>query len=283
MRSEVFVGSEALASGAVSPYELRRWHRSLFRDVYLPARCEPSLRDRTVAAWLWSKGRGVIAGVAASALHGAPWVDVTTPIELIGGSTRRQPGLIVRSESLAPDEITHVAGIPVTTLERTAFDLGRHLPRDLAVARLDALKWATPFRDRDVLRLVDRHPGARGLKALRVALPLVDGGAQSPRETALRLWFVDAGLPRPRTQLPVLEARNRRVRVLDMGWEDFMVGAEYDGDQHRTDRPQYAKDVRVKRTLARLGWKVTFVIKEDRKDDVVQSVWDAMISRGWRP
>jgi hypothetical protein len=113
-------------------------------------------------------------------------------------------------------------------------------------------------------------------------LPLVDGGAASPRETRLRLLLVDAGLPRPTTQIPVVEGRGRLVRVLDMGWEDFMVGAEYDGDQDRTDRPQYAKDVRVKRKLANLGRNVTYVIKEDRPDEIVQSVRDALVSRGWR-
>jgi hypothetical protein len=231
---------------------------------------------------LWSKRRGVIAGAAASALHGAQWVDATEPIELIAGSARRHPGLLVRSETLAPDEITRVAGIPVTTLTRTAFDLARHLPRDEAVTRLDALKYATPYSVEDVMRYAQRYPGARGLKSLRTALPLVDGGAASPRETWLRLLLVEAGLPRPTTQIPVVEGRGRLVRVLDMGWEDFMVGAEYDGDQHRTDRPQYAKDVRVKRKLTNLGWNVTHVIKEDRPEEIVQSVWDAMVSRGWR-
>jgi hypothetical protein len=31
---------------------------------------------------------------------------------------------------------------------------------------------------------------------------------------------------------------------LDMGWEEALVAVEYDGDQHRTDRWQYTKDVR---------------------------------------
>jgi hypothetical protein len=118
---------------------------------------------------------------------------------------------------------------------------------------------------------------------LRKALPLVDGGAASPRETWLRLLLIDAGLPRPTTQLAVVQNRGRRLRTLDLGWEEFMVGVEYDGDQHRTDRPQYAKDVWVKRKLAEFGWKVTFVIKEDRPQEIVRNVREAMISRGWRP
>jgi hypothetical protein len=275
---EVVVGSE---SGR-TPYELSRGYARVLPDVYAIGQHDLSLRERTVAAWLWSKRRGVIAGAAASALHGAHWVDATEPIELIAGSARRHPGLLVRNETLAPDEVTKVAGIPVTTLTRTAFDLARHLPRDDAVARLDALKYATPYSVKDVMRYAQRYPGARGLKSLRTVLPLVDGGAASPRETRLRLLLVDAGLPRPTTQIPVVEGRGRLVRVLDMGWENFMVGAEYDGDQHRTDRPQYAKDVRVKRKLVNLGWNVTYVIKEDRPDEIVQSVWDALVSRGWR-
>jgi hypothetical protein len=99
----------------------------------------------------------------------------------------------------------------------------------------------------------------------------------------LRLLFIDAGLPTPTTQIPVVEGRGKLVRVLDMGWEEFMVGAEYDGEQHRTDRRQYTKDVRVKRKLAGLGWNVTYVIKEDRPDEIVKCVRDALVSRGWRP
>jgi hypothetical protein len=95
------------------------------------------------------------------------------------------------------------------------------------------------------------------LRQLRELLPLVDGGAASPKETWLRLLFIDAGLPRPTTQIPVVDERGRLVRMLDMGWEDFMVGAEYDGDQHRTNRKQYVKDLRVWPKLERMGWNVT--------------------------
>jgi hypothetical protein len=48
--------------------------------------------------WLTSDRRGVIAGVAASALHGAKWVDDTEPIELLVDDRRRQSGLIIRMD-----------------------------------------------------------------------------------------------------------------------------------------------------------------------------------------
>lgn len=31
---------------------------------------------------------------------------------------------------------------------------------------------------------------------------------------------------------------------VDMGWEDIKVAVEYDGDQHRSNRRQYVKDIR---------------------------------------
>jgi hypothetical protein len=214
--AEIFIGSEALAHGKLTEFGLRRRYRAVYPDVYTPKRHELSLRDRTVGAWLWSRRRAVIAGAAASALHGAGWVDHDSAVELIWANTRPPHGVIAREERFAEDEITAVAGLPVTTPARTAFDLGRHLPRHQAVARLDALMRAAPFSVEDVLLLAKRYQGARGLRRLRVALPLVDAGAQSPKESWLRLLLVDAGLPAPTTQIPVLDGY-RVVALLDMG------------------------------------------------------------------
>jgi hypothetical protein len=269
--------------GALTAHELRRWHQRIFRGVYVPRPGDISLRDRIEGAWLRSGSRGVIAGVAASALHGASWVDDGIPIELIWDHARSPSGLLVRNEALADDEITRVAGLPVTTRARTAFDLGRHLRRDEAVARLDALMRASPFSIEDVLLLAKRYRGARGLKSLRIALPLVDGGAASPKETWLRLLYIDAGLPRPTTQIPIVEGRGRLVRMADVGWEEFLVVSEYDGDQHRTDRRQYTKDIRSLRKARSLGWIVDQVIKEDRPAEIVERARAALLSRGWRP
>jgi hypothetical protein len=169
----------------------------------------------------------------------------------------------------------------VTTPARTAYDLGRLLPRGESVARLDALMRATPFSIEDVRLLIKRHPGARGLQQLRSALSVVDGGAASPKETWLRLLLIDAGFPTPTTQIPVHE-RWRLVAVLDMGWETYKVAVEYDGDQHRTDRRHYAKDQWRLRKLEAMGWIVVRVIADDRPDDVVRRVRAALRGRGCR-
>lgn len=277
----VFIGSEAVARGVITRHELRRWYEPIFPGVYAERGQQLSLRDRTEGAWLWSRRRAIVAGVAASALHAARWVDADIPIELIWSSTRPPRGIVAREQVLAGDEATRVAGLPVTTPARTAYDLGRYLPRGQAVARLDALMRATPFSMDEVLLLAKRYPGARGMRQLRSALRLVDGGAASPKETWLRLLLVDAGLPIPTTQIPVVDGY-RALAMLDMGWREFGVAVEYDGDQHRSDRRQYVKDQWRLRKLAEWGWIIIRVIAEDKPEDVIERVTTALLARGWR-
>ena len=278
----VLIGSEAVARGVVTRHELQRWYEPIYPGVYAAKGQQLSLRDRTEGAWLWSRRGGIVAGVAASALHGARWVDADIRIELVWSNTRPPRGIVAREQLLADDEARRVAGLPVTTPARTAYDMGRYLPRGQAVARLDALMRATPFSTEDVLLLAERYPAARGIRRLRTVLRLVDGGASSPKETWLRLLLVDAGLPSPTTQIPVVEGY-RALAMLDMGWAEFGVAVEYDGDHHRSDRRQYVKDQWRLRKLAELGWVIVRVIAEDKPQDVVERVRRALLARGWRP
>jgi hypothetical protein len=96
--------------------------------VHAPKALALTLSDRTLGAWLWSKRKGIFTGVAASALHGADWVDDDIPIELILNCTR-PPGGMTRHERIADDEFAWAGGLPLATPARTALDLGRYLPR----------------------------------------------------------------------------------------------------------------------------------------------------------
>jgi hypothetical protein len=175
--NEVFVGSEVLGRGGLTRSRLRWNYRSIYPDVYVLNDVAPSLRLHTVGAWLWSGRRGIVAGRAAAALHGALWVHPGTPVELITPSTRPPRGIITRDEMISDDELVLIDGMAVTNPARTAFDLARHLHRDL-------------------LALVHRYRRARGRGRCALALDPMDGGAQSPKETALRLLVIDEGLMR---------------------------------------------------------------------------------------
>lgn len=277
--TQVFIGTEALAAGTRTRHDLQRWHRRIYPDVYLPTGCPADLRERTVGAWLWSRRRAVIAGVAASALLGAPYVDDDIPIELVWRNGRPPDGLIVRNDTLAAGEVVRAVGLPVTSIERTAFDLGRLLSRNQAIMRLDALMWSRKFDIGTVLRLTELHPRATGVKRLKSVLPLVDGGAASPKETWLRLAVIDAGFPTPTTQIPVHDRRGL-IGWLDMGYEELRIALEYDGDHHRRDRRQYVKDQRRLRRLEAAGWIVIRVIAEDSVADVVRRLDCALRRRG---
>ncbi len=276
--TEVFLGREALGDG-FPRHDLRRWYTQIFRGVYVPKNAVPTLDDRILGAWLTSDRRGVIAGVAASALHGADWVDAREPIEMLVSERRRQPGLVIRMDRYRPDEVTRVAGLPVTTPSRTAFDLGRHQPRALALGRLDALMRAAPFASADVQCLIDRYGPVRGVRQLRDLLPLVDAGAESLRESRLRLLLIDNGFTRPETQIEV-SAAGGFTAVLDMGWRDLGLAVEYDGAHHQTERPQYLKDRRRMSMLAGLDWEVVTVINEDPPREVLARVYQAYLRRG---
>lgn len=274
-----FVGREAIAAGLLGKHQLRVGYRAVHPGVYVSASAQLTVADRAKAAWLWSGRRGVVMGSTAAALHGARWVDQARPVELVSANARPPSGVQTRKLSLRPDELMALRGLPVTTPARTAFDIGRRKPTGPTVAAMDALLRATGIRPEEVSMIAARHPGARGLRQVESVLDLVDSGAQSPRETWLRLLLIGDGLPRPTTQIPV-PVDDRTTYYLDLGWEQVMIAVEYDGEQHRTDRWQYTKDIRRSEELANLGWLIIRVVAGDRSADILRRIHQAWRKRG---
>ena len=269
---KVFIGSEALAAGTLTRHDLRTMHRRLYPDVYALKGADLTLNDRIVAAWLWSRRRGVVCGLAASALHGAKWVDTDVQIELALPNRRPTAGVITRNCTLPDDEVVTRRGMKLTTIERTAFDLARvgHVGR--AVATLDALAAATHFKHVAVCELARRHPRARGIRRLDAVLDLVDAGAESPQETRIRLLLIDNDFPRPRTQIPVPGTDGCPRYYLDMGWQEIMVAVEYDGEHHRKNTADYRKDIIRLEYIQSLGWIVVRVVAGNRRREIVERV-----------
>ena len=53
------------------------------------------------------------------------------------------------------------------------------------------------------------------------------------------------------------------------------MAVENDGDQHRTDRPQYVRDMRRIPRVEQRGWEVVRVINEDRPLDILAPMYEA--------
>ena len=278
--TQPFLGSQAMAERRLTRHQLRSRYVAVFHDVYVPRDAELTPVLLAKASWLRSRRRGVLAGLSASALHGARWIDPAQPAAIIDTNRRTVPGVQVWEERIEADEISVVDGIRVTTPARTALDLARRCPTGVAVAAVDALAQVAELKLADIDLLVERYRGRRGMKAARTALELVDSGAQSPKETWLRLLLIRAGFPRPQTQIVVRNEWGWPEAYLDMGWEDIRVAVEYDGDQHRTSRAQYVKDIRRLEMLdQRYGWLVVRVIAEDHPSDIIRRVATARAGR----
>lgn len=278
-----FRAAEALDAGALTFRELRRFHAALCPGVWAPRGVQPAPTEWAQAAWLWSGRRGVVAGLSAAAMLGTKWVGAEEPAELMHTNRRPPPGIVVHSDTLLPEEIRRVGGLPVTTAARTAFDIGRRLPLTEGVQRIDALMNATDVQVREIEAVAERHPGARGLRQLRQTLDLVDGGAESPYESLTRLMLVQAGFPRPVTQIRVVDEDDLVFARLDMGYRTYLVGIEYDGAQHWTDAKRRAWDIERLAKLEALGWiiiRVSSALLHQKPQWILERVGEALIARG---
>lgn len=276
---DVFQGSEAVRRGAVTRKQLRRRYRVVFRDVYMRNDAELTAAAKARAAWL-STG-ATLAGLSAAAVLGTKWLDAAAPAEIVRANRHSQRGIAAHSYRLAQGEVRSFRGMRVTTPARTAFDIGRRLSVAKSVPILDALLNATGINPADVAAVADSHPGSRGIRRLRSALDLVDGGAESPQETRVRLLLVGAGLPRPETQIEFRHLHTRRIRV-DMGWRAWKIAVEYDGIQHWEDPQQRAWDIERIALLEGAGWIVIRISAAmlKRPDVIVERVRVKLVERG---
>lgn len=278
-----FRAVEALAEGALTFRELRHFYCGVYPGVWAPRGVELSPRQRSRAAWLWSGRQAVMAGLSAVELLGAKWIEPGTPAELVHTNRRPPPLIQVHTDVLLPGEKQTICGLPATTAARTAFDIGRRLGLKQAVQRIDALMNVTDITVADVEAVITAHPGVRGLRQLRETLPLVDRGAESPYESLTRLLLVQAGFPRPQTQIPVYDEYGHVVARIDMGWREWLVGVDFEGAHHWTDPKQWAWDVERYARLSELGWadiRLTSGMLHNNPQLFLNRVGTALIARG---
>jgi hypothetical protein len=278
-----FLAAEALAANELTFRELRRFHRAVYPGVWVPRGAELSAAHRARAAWLWSGREGVVAGLSAASMLGTKWIEPDSPADLIH-TNRRPPALItVHTDTLCPGEIQSLAGLPVTTAARTAFDLGRRHNLAQGVERIDALMNATDVKVADIEAVMARHRRVRGLRQLRATLALVDGGAESPYESMTRLLLVQAGFPALQTQIEVRDEFAAVFARIDMGWPQWRVGVDFEGAHHWTDPKQRSWDVERYARLPELGWidvRLTSGMLHNRPLAFLDRVGAALIARG---
>lgn len=192
---------------------------------------------------------------------------------VVGHTVHRRPGLWI------------VDGFTMTDPVTTWCDLALTLGLDDLIALGDFLlgKLEPPAtRDQLATAVADRA-GRRGVQRLRGALEWVRPRVESRRETYLRLMVVRAGFPEPDTNVPLPLRAGRKGARGDLVYLTWRVLVEYDGEQHRTDDAQYARDVERLDDLAADGWRVIRATKATDPAEVLARLDEALRARGWRP
>jgi very-short-patch-repair endonuclease len=255
-----FRGSAAIAAGLLTPGELRgkRFER-LFPDTYItaPRDGSPDLELRSLAAYRYVEGKGVLSGYSAAEILDAScghW-DAPAEVTVPHRGQRSHARLIVHRSHLFPGEITQVKGVEVTTPVRTAYDLARRGDLVEGVVAVDRLANVHRFNPDLLLNFTARYRGTRGNELVPYVLAFADRRAGSPMETRLRLLIVQAGLPKPEVQWAVQDERTRTAVWLDLAWPDLMIGIEYEGEDH-TKPGQVLRDVGRYTGLVDKGWRI---------------------------
>lgn len=224
----------------------------LYRGVFALGHRRLGVRGAWIAAVLAAGPAAVLSHGTAAQLwdlrrsRGA--IDVTRPS---GGS--RRPGLRIHQAALLPDEMTVLARIPVTSVERTLVDIAaaldeRQLERAVVAAdRTGRLRWAR------LEEVIDRSAGRPGIGRLRRVVANGDPRAveaRSPLEIDFLAFCRDARLPLPVVNVTV------EGRLVDFLWAPERVIVETDGYAYHRDRPAFERDHESTLALEMAGYEV---------------------------
>ncbi|MFF2370578.1 DUF559 domain-containing protein [Agromyces sp. NPDC058110] len=293
LRNRAFTSAEAVAAG-VGPGRLRG--RDLVRPFHgvRVAAPEPGLEARCRAKLIVMRPGQVFSHATACRLYGivVPWAsdgDRMPELDVAAFAPAAIPrGRGVRGHRLGAGgtRVGLLRGLPIVSPEDAWCQLAATSSvRDLVVAGDSLLRRERPLSTPEAMgEAVRRHRGRRGHRALVEAHGLVRARTDSPQETLLRLDLVRRGLPEPVVNLEILDESGRLCALGDLAYAEQRVLAEYDGEQHRTDDRQYARDVERLDELTRLGWRVIRFTKRHRgraRAAQLDRVRDALLARGW--
>ncbi|MCG7310781.1 hypothetical protein [Brachybacterium sp. ACRRE] len=116
----------------------------------------------------------------------------------------------------------------------------------------------------DIDAFLLERPSSRGRPAVGDALRLARPHVESPGETRLRLLLVRAGFPEPVPNHTVGDPDSPgRTRRIDDAYPGLLIGAEYQGDIHRTDKARWRDDEARRDALSSVGWNIRTATAQD--------------------
>lgn len=224
---------------------------------------EPSLADKCAALLAGSAWESAVVGLAAAELHGL-WLPDSTVVPQIAHC---RPG--VRSESLhrsrrreyssyrweiPAEHLTAIDGVPVTTLERTWWDLASRLSLGDLVAAGDRALHLGACPDA-IAELIRGRVRRRGNARAREALPLLDARSRSRPESHLRVIVRQAGLNCFQVNQPVFGDVGGWLAEPDLACGRSRIALEYQGAEHASVQRMRA-DITRETDLRQHRWLV---------------------------
>jgi very-short-patch-repair endonuclease len=247
------------SDGAIKNRIRRGRLHPLYAGVYRVGHGLVQREGRWMAAVLASGPDAVLSHWSAAALwmirpNSRSIIDVTDPTK-----SRTWDGIRRHHKALPLDEVTVEAGIPVTTVPRTIFDLAATEDSEAVGAMIREME----FRElRDPLSLWDlvrRYPRRRGVARVRLALERLkdepEGRKRSRLEERFAPFLRDHRLPLPRFNDSILVGAKRYE--VDCHWPGTNQIVELDGWQGHKSRAAFREDRARDRRLRVAGYSVT--------------------------
>jgi predicted transcriptional regulator of viral defense system len=246
-----------------------RWVE-VYQGVYRVAGAPISWRG-TVLAACWAGGtRAVASHRSAAALWDLPGqrkdvAEVTCPR---WRRTRHGALVVHETRALSERDVTTISGIPVTTAERTIFDLAAVCSKstvDLAIDTALRRELTTVDDLSALLRRVGKR-GRKGTRKLRALLADRDANhapTESEREQMLLRVLREHGLPEPERQYSIHDDSGTFVARPDLVYRDLEIAMEYDSYQHHVGKAALVRDSRRRNALMAIGWIVLAATAED--------------------
>ncbi|MCK5890959.1 DUF559 domain-containing protein [Aeromicrobium sp.] len=256
--------------------------RQLVRGVHIAADATLDLGIWISAALLLLPPDAVVSHTTAMRLHGFDppgrhGLEFSTNTRL----RCRVPGVVLHRRK-APLRSIEVAGVRATGPERTFVDLAVRLNLPTLVALGDHLVHRGLTRIEELVWYAESHH-TDGVRRSRRVLRLVREGAESPRETWLRLMLRFARLPEPEVNADIHDELGRFLARGDLVFRRWKVLVEYDGRHHAFDTTTWHRDLRRREQLEAEGWIVIVVTHEDLRlpATVPTRVYRALAARGY--
>lgn len=280
--------AELLAAGVTRGVLAGPKFASVVYGIHVAAGVEKTLALRCEALQL-AVPEGVFSHRTAALILGLPLQQTFDLIEMTVAPPKNPPrrsGVKGYERELNATDIVEWRGLRVTSAARTFGDVAAQVSARELVVIGDMILRRHLATAAELIAILERLAGRRGLAAAFWALPRLDAKSGSPQESRLRLRFEDEGLPRPTCNLEIYDDAGGYIACPDLALEEAKIAVEFDGVHHLEVEQQRSDTLRDRLMIAN-GWAALRATNRDidpRKHDLFDTIRQLLVRRtSWRP